>query len=136
MKGTRLITIASYSFPIEANIAKASLEAAGIPVVIGDEYTINMDWLYSNALGGVRIKVPGPYADMAREILSQDYSHLLVEQFGEDIEARCSRCGSKNVTQQTKGKKPAFMVFLLLGFPIFFYQHGMRCRDCGNFDRT
>ncbi|MEJ2361760.1 MAG: DUF2007 domain-containing protein [Gammaproteobacteria bacterium] len=136
MNEADLITIASYSFPHEAHVARANLDAAGIPAFIADEHTINMQWLYSNALGGVRLQVPAQYVDKAREVLSQDYSHLLVEQFGEDIETRCSRCGSKNLQPYTRGRKPAFVVFLLLGFPLFFYQHGLRCKDCGHFEKT
>ena len=48
-----MITVARFSFPHEAYIAKASLEAAGIDSFIADEHTINMQWLYSNAMGGV-----------------------------------------------------------------------------------
>lgn len=136
MNESELITVASYSFPHEAHIAKSNLEAAGIPVFITDEHTINMQWLYSNALGGVRLKVPAKYVEMAQVTLSQDFSHLIDEQFGEELEIKCSKCGSKNIKPYTKGKKPAYLIFLLLGFPLFFYQHGMKCRDCGNFDKT
>ncbi|MFT5450914.1 MAG: hypothetical protein ACI9N9_000394 [Enterobacterales bacterium] len=77
------IQIASYSFPHEANIAKASLEAAGIPASIADEYTINMDWLYSNALGGVRLFVPQEYEKEALALIEQDFSHIVDEEFEE-----------------------------------------------------
>ena len=136
MNDSELITIASYSFPHEAHVAKANLDSAGIPAFIADEHTINMQWLFSNALGGVRIKVPVQYAQQAQEILAQDFSHLLEEEFGEEIEEKCSKCGSTNVKSYTKGKKPAFLVFLLLGFPLFFYQHGTKCNGCGYFDKT
>lgn len=136
MNESELITIAIYSLPHEAHVAKASLDAAGIPAFIADEHTINMDWLYSNALGGVRLKVLAQDAEKAQEIISQDYSYLLEEQFGAEIETKCSKCGSKNMKPYTKGKKPAFLVFLLLGFPLFFYKHGLRCNDCGNFNET
>ncbi|MFW0922113.1 DUF2007 domain-containing protein, partial [Vibrio parahaemolyticus] len=33
----------------------------------------------------------------------------------------------------TKGKRPAFLVFILLGFPLFFYKHGYKCKQCGEF---
>ena len=135
MNNSELITIASYSFPHEAHVAKANLDAAGIPAFIADEHTINMQWLFSNALGGVRVQVPAQYAEMAQEVLAQDYSHLLEEEFGE-VEIKCSKCGSGNVEPFTKGKKPAFLVFLLLGFPLFFYQHGTKCKECGNFDKS
>ncbi|MCU4386420.1 DUF2007 domain-containing protein [Acinetobacter haemolyticus] len=55
------IVVKSFSFPYEAQIAKTQLEAAGIPAQIENEHTINMNWLYSNALGGVRLLVPNAY---------------------------------------------------------------------------
>ncbi len=81
------IQIAAFSFPHEAHIAKASLEAANIPALIADEYTINMDWFYSNALGGVRLYVPIEHAEDAKAIIEQDYSHNVDLGFEDFIEA-------------------------------------------------
>ncbi len=130
-----LVQIASYSFPPEAHIAKASLEAAEIPVFITDEHTINMQWLYANAIGGIRLLVPSDYADEAREILKADFSESITEK--EQPEKRqCAQCGSDKLEAYTKGKKPAFLVFLLLGFPLFFYQRGYKCLACGVFSKA
>ncbi len=132
------IQIASFSFPLEAHIAKASLEAANIPSSIADEHTINMDWLYSNALGGVRLFVPVEYAEKAKYIIEQDYSDNVDQEFEKVIEEKktCPSCGSKELEAYTFGKKPAFIVFLLLGFPLFYYKHGIRCLSCGEVSRT
>ena len=51
---SRFVVISKYSFPLDAHIAKASLESEGIPAYIADEHTINMQWLYFDALGNVR----------------------------------------------------------------------------------
>lgn len=67
-----LVTIATFSFPHEARIAKARLDALGIPSFIADEHTINMQWLYSNALGGVRLQVPQAVAAEALAALNED----------------------------------------------------------------
>lgn len=126
------IVIARFSFPYEAQIARASLDAAGIPAFVADEHTVNMNWLYSNALGGVRLMVPrGRFAE-AKAILEADFSDQV------ELEATvepvlCPTCGSDQVEPYTQGKKPAFLVFLLLGFPLFFYRHGLRCTQCGIF---
>ncbi len=72
-----LVTIASFSFPHEAHIARAKLDSEGIPAVLADEFTISMQWLYSNALGGVKVQVPPSCAERALEILAQDDSDLL-----------------------------------------------------------
>lgn len=132
------IQIASFSFPHEAHIAKASLEAANIPATIADEYTINMDWLYSNALGGVRLFVPVELEEEARALIEQDFSNIVDEEFEkmEEEKKTCPSCGGNELEPYTIGKKPAFIVFLLLGFPLFFYKHGSRCLSCGEISRT
>ncbi|MCU4640817.1 DUF2007 domain-containing protein [Acinetobacter courvalinii] len=121
----------TYSFPYEAQIAKTQLEAAGIPARIENEHTINMDWLYSNALGGVRLLVPGRYLEQALVLLAQDFSQELEQEFG--LSERCPQCGSTDIKPYTEGKRPAYLVFLLLGFPLFSYKHGTKCQQCQHF---
>jgi hypothetical protein len=135
MNNPTMITIATYSFPYEAQIARANLEAEGIPAFIADEHTINMQWLFSNALGGIRLQVPSEFAEQAQEILEQDFSELLEEEFGKD-ENVCPKCGGTDMEPYTKGKAPAFIVFLLLGFPLFFHEHGLKCKTCGKFIKS
>lgn len=135
MTSSALATVASFSFPHEAHVAKARLEAEGVPAFIADENTINMQWLYSNALGGVRVQVPSQFAGKAKEILAQDLSDVVESEFGTS-ELTCPKCGGADLESYTKGKKPAFIVFLLLGFPLFFYKHGYKCRTCGEFIKT
>jgi len=129
-----LIQIASYSFPPEAHIAKASLEAAEIVAFITDEHTINMQWLYANAIGGVKLLVPSDRVDEAKALLQQDFSSS-ISGVVEEKDNLCCHCGSDKIEPYTRGKKPAFVVFLLLGFPLFFYQRGIKCLSCGRFTK-
>ena len=126
------VVVARFSFPIDANIAKANLDSVGIPSYIADEHTVNMQWLYSDALGGVRLFVPEQFFEEAREVLSLDFSDdvdLIC-----DVESnRCPQCKSQNVFPYTKGKRSAFFVFFFLGLPTFFYKHGLKCTDCNHF---
>jgi len=112
-----LTTIATFSFPYEAHIAKSHLESENIPAFVADEHTINMQWLYSNAMGGVRLQVPTIRADKAIEIINQNLSHLVESEAGKE-EKTCIKCGGEYLTPYTKGKAPAFLVFILLGFPL------------------
>jgi hypothetical protein len=57
------------SKPAEAHAIRVRLESEGIPVFLFDEFTITMDWLLSNAIGGVKVQVPEPYLQRARDIL-------------------------------------------------------------------
>ncbi|WP_218652056.1 putative signal transducing protein [Limnobaculum xujianqingii] len=135
----QLVVVARYSYPLEAQIAKSNLESAGISAYIADVHTINTNWLYSNALGGVRLMVDRDNVQEAEKILGQDFSQAVIEEAGEDEAERsqwcCAYCGSNNVVPFTKGKRPAFVVFILLGFPLFKYQHGIKCNDCGAFSQ-
>lgn len=125
------IVVQSFSFPYEAQIAKTQLEAAGIPARIENEHTINMDWLYSNGLGGVRLLVLESDLEEARTLLAQDFSKELQQQFG--LSENCPNCDSSDIQPYTEGKRPAYLVFLLLGFPLFFYKNGMKCQRCQYF---
>ena len=126
-----LTTVASYSLPYEAQIAWARLDSEGIPAYIADEQTINMQWLYSNALGGVRVQVPGAYAERAVEILSEDLSDTLAEQESLDS-AYCSKCGSSETEPHQLGRRIAFLVFLGLDFPFFPVKNTTKCKVCGH----
>jgi len=67
----KLITIANFTLPVEANLAKAKLKSEGIQSFILDEHTVGMDFAYSRALGGVKLQVRTADARRATEILAQ-----------------------------------------------------------------
>jgi len=130
-----LTTIASYSFPWEAQIAKARLDAEGIPAFVADEQTINMQWLYSDAMGGVRLQVPQQFAQLSVEILAEDHSEALEEELGVSP-VLCAACGGVDTEAYQLGKRWAFLVFLGLDFPLFPTRYTYRCQDCGYIDKS
>ena len=123
-----IVTIASFSTPIEANLAKMKLESAGIIVFVADEYTIGMNWLYSNALGGVKLQVPESMACGAREILN-----LQTEQPPTDGLAKvdvCPRCESTNI-EDFLDKRGSVLTWLFLGIPLLLPSEKKKCSNCG-----
>lgn len=66
-----LITVATYRDPPMAELARSRLEAAGIECRLDDSETIKIDWLLSNVLGGVKVKVAEDRADEARLLLGE-----------------------------------------------------------------
>jgi hypothetical protein len=66
-----LETVATYAFGYQAEIARGRLEAEGIRAFLADEFLINLNWLYTNAVGGIRLRVSSADAPLAREILTQ-----------------------------------------------------------------
>ncbi|MDZ4299014.1 MAG: DUF2007 domain-containing protein [Moraxellaceae bacterium] len=67
-----MITVARFSLAIEAHIARAKLESEGIPAFVADEHTVTAQWLYSNAIGGVRLQVPDSYVESSGKLMSGD----------------------------------------------------------------
>lgn len=126
-----LITIARFSFPYEAHIAKSRLASEGIPAYVVDEHTISMQWLYSNALGGVRLQVPKDFEVIAQEILNVELEETLVEQQGWDGNI-CPKCGSRETEYYQFGKRMAFLVFIGIEFPLFPTSDGIICKKCGS----
>ena len=69
-----LVTLRAYTNPIDAELARAQLDLAGIPAAVQDQHLVSIQWLYSNAIGGVKVKVDEMDLQAAREALAQEYS--------------------------------------------------------------
>lgn len=52
-----LVTIQHFRDIPEALLAKGKLESAGIECLLADGNLVRMDWLLSNAIGGIRLQV-------------------------------------------------------------------------------
>lgn len=71
------ITLGRYSLPFEAHLDRSRLESEGIDTFVADEHTVNMQWMLSNAIGGVRLQVQEDDLYRARQILAEDRSGLI-----------------------------------------------------------
>src|SRR5882672_7722622 len=66
-----LVTIRKFRDLPEALLAKGRLESSGIESFLADDNMVHMDWLISNLLGGVKLKVEAANAEIANEILNE-----------------------------------------------------------------
>jgi hypothetical protein len=57
---------------MDAYLLRARLEGSGITAYVRDENLITLDWLYSNAVGGVKVDVMGEDYESALELLDSD----------------------------------------------------------------
>jgi len=64
-----LLTIRQYRDLPQALLAKSVLESAGIECFLGDDNLIRMDWLWSNLLGGIKLRVRREDALVASRLL-------------------------------------------------------------------
>ncbi len=65
------ITIATFWQPTEAHIARLKLESEEIDCLLIDENLVATDWLYANAVGGIKLRVPQSEATRARLLLAR-----------------------------------------------------------------
>ena len=64
----------SFLYQDEAALARALLEAEGIPCYLANENTLRINWMSSNLLGGLKLMVPRTFLDQAREVLAARFS--------------------------------------------------------------
>jgi hypothetical protein len=99
--GSRRV-VARFPEPVMAHMAKARLEAEGIPAFVRDAHTIGIQWLYSIALGGVRVEVEEHDEERALDLLRTDMSEELTEEHWSGHahpDLRCPRCGSDEIVR-------------------------------------
>jgi len=65
-----MVVVSAFTSVHEAHLARSVLQAAGIEATVADEHLVSMYWLYSNAIGGVKVLVPEAQAQDAREVLA------------------------------------------------------------------
>jgi hypothetical protein len=63
--GDRLVTVATFDGPTQAQLARGVLADAGIRAVLTDEETVSLFWHLSNAVGGIKVQVMEADADRA-----------------------------------------------------------------------
>jgi len=131
------IILRRYLWQHEALLAKAMLDSTGVECFLVDEHTIRMQWLWSLALGGVKVLVRPEDADVA-ELLDQGWvESFVVSGMGEYVQPRCPNCGSFDVSYRGLLRRLAYFSLLLCWMfaivpPIAMHELGWRCAACGH----
>lgn len=132
----------TYDNYLEAEIVKGRLEEENITVSIKDEHTVTMNWMWSQALGGIKLIVDEKDYEKANQILQSLETSFQEQQkeaaFDDDTSIQldpnnriCIHCGSKNTKLQTINKTWAYRTMLVLGFPIKIKEDKWHCFHCG-----
>ncbi|WP_136523375.1 putative signal transducing protein [Geomonas ferrireducens] len=128
----RLVTIAQYRDLPEAGLAKSKLEAAGILCFLDNEYTVGANWLYSNALGGVKLNVPEENAEEAKAIIEENIEYIEPEESeGLLSDSACPACGATDIETKNYTRKFA-AISLLISLPMFLFRNRYCCKSCGH----
>jgi hypothetical protein len=127
-----VIAIRSYRDIPAALLAKSILDSAGIENFLTDVNTVRMDWLWSNALGGVRLFVKDSDASAAEELLNQSFQDSFeVEGQERFTQPRCPVCQSFDVSYKGLHKRIAY-ASIILHVPIPLSRLGWHCASCGH----
>ncbi len=97
-----LVTIGTYWFIGDADVAKNALDAAGIESFVDDANIVRVNWFNANAVHGVKLRVRNVDALRAGEILNLQCESI--EEIGEAHEEIvqadvCEMCGSADISR-------------------------------------
>ena len=121
------VTLKSFDNNFSANILLTRLQAEGIPCFLKDEYTVTIDPILSNAIGGIKLDVAVEDAEKAMALLAVfDEAYLR--------SAECPKCHSNNIELVPK-KDPGNMITAVLTWLFSSYavapEKVYQCQQCG-----
>lgn len=126
---TRWVTVASFSIPTQAHLARLRLENADVDCFLLDENLVSTNWLLSAAIGGIKLQVPEDQAERAREVLGAD---AIPWDESEAVElAKCRVCGKGEYGPAELSWWVIGVSVLLLGIPLLFLPRRWKCEVCG-----
>jgi predicted RNA-binding Zn-ribbon protein involved in translation (DUF1610 family) len=122
-----LVVIRTFSNYFSASILLTKLRDAGIQCYLKDEYTVTMDPLLTNAVGGIKLVI--------NKNVLQEVSQLLAR-FDEEYRqnAVCPTCGSHNIDLVPK-RSASNMITAIVSWLFSDYavsvENVYKCANCG-----
>jgi hypothetical protein len=147
----RLVCIRTFRDLPQGELARSRLAAEGLAAQLADEFIVGINWLFSQAVGGVSVLVAATEAREAIAVMAEDRTEDLLEELGlgeHDIET-CPSCGSLDVAYRSRRVALAAW-YALLPSPVLLLGSGFfqivvvglvswillrprwRCRKCGS----
>jgi len=128
-----LVTLQHFRDIPEALLAKGKLESAGIDCILADGNLVRMDWLLSNAIGGIRLQVRQKDMEFARALLDEPIPPEFQDEYlGETfLQPRCPRCYSLDIGFEKLNRFWTYGLWLLLSVPIPIRKANWKCYTCG-----
>ncbi|MEO6327624.1 MAG: hypothetical protein ABIO55_01770 [Ginsengibacter sp.] len=123
-----IVTIRTFDNYFSANILLTKLRHAGIECYLKDEYTVTIDPLLSNAIGGIKLVVKKSAESEARQMLQMfdnDYKNYIT----------CTRCGSHDVLLLPKQSAENFITAIaswLFSAYAVSAENIYKCSNCGH----
>lgn len=134
MVNQMLVVVGAFTSVHQAELARSVLEAAGIETILADDHIVSMHWMYSNAIGGVKVLVPEERFDEARNLLESRAEGIdppMMSDGGGVSGETCLRCGASDFGSRLSFSAIATLSWLALGIPLGFPKRRRYCRQCG-----
>src|ERR1035437_9758424 len=122
-----MVIIQTFDNSFNANIQLTRLRAAGIECYLKDEYTVTIDPLLSNAIGGIKLIVRKEDYEEAKKVFYSfdEYARSIV---------RCPRCGGNDFISIPK-KSVENYITAILSWLFSSYavsaENVYHCNNCG-----
>jgi hypothetical protein len=114
----------------DAWVAQSMVDSAGIESVLLDANVVGLNWLWSNAIGGVKLQVRARDAEDAILLLNAERPiEFEVPGFGVYRQPLCPKCGSMDVSCDGLNR-PLSYASLIVGIPIPVKIRGWQCYLC------
>lgn len=127
-----MVPVKTFDNYFSANIILSRMQQAGIHCYLKDEYTVTIDPMLSNAIGGIKLAVDKESVEEALSLLKQ-----FEEEYLHSVE--CPQCHGNGIIEVSKPGPANFITALLTWIfsnyavaPEKIYQ----CRDCGYESKT
>ncbi len=122
-----LVTVKTFDNYFTANITLTRLHAAGVECYLKDEYTVTIDPILCNAIGGIKLVVKKSDEAMVKQLLDTYNSEYMNA-------ATCPKCGGNNFTYIAKPGATNYLTAIITWIfssyavaPDYVYQ----CEKCG-----
>ena len=130
VESRKLVTVRRFRDVPQALLAKSVLESAGIDCSLDDANIIRTDWLWSNMLGGIKLRVQEEDLAAASNLLDQDSAGLLAA--NDDLPSpSCPRCEAVDISLE-ESSKPASHAGPLVVAPAPSSDASWTCHACGH----
>ena len=121
-----MVTIQTFDNYFTANIQLTRLRAAGVECYLKDEYTVTIDPMLSNAIGGIKLVV--------RKSDESKVMAILHELNSSPVNVHCPQCGSERFVlvpkNSTENMLTAIATWLISAYAVSS-ENIYQCMDCG-----
>jgi hypothetical protein len=122
-----LVVIKTFDNYFLANISLTKLQDAGIACYLKDEYTVTIDPILTNAIGGIKLVVKAQDKEVAMDLMQQFDKEYLEA-------VLCPKCNAANFLQITKPGVGNYLTAILTWFFASYSiapQKVYQCQSCG-----